>query len=101
MIGMVYRSCLVRSIWGRNSWFQLVTNANIACVAIAGFIMGSTIWLKIRNSPAPSIRPDWSISIGRDGIMYCLMKNTVAGAWIEGSISARKLLVIPIWYMNW
>ena len=41
-----------------NRLFQLATKAKIAWVAMAGFMMGSTIWLKVRNSEAPSTRAD-------------------------------------------
>ena len=47
-----------------------------------------------------AIRADCTISIGSAGIMYCRMKNTVDGAAIAGKISARKLFVMPILYMN-
>ena len=43
IIGIVNFSFFVRSIDGRNNWFQLDTNEKIACVAIAGFIIGSAI----------------------------------------------------------
>ena len=46
MIGIVYFSCFVRRISGVNRLFQLPTKQKIACVAIAGFMIGSTIVLK-------------------------------------------------------
>ena len=98
--GMVYMVFLVRSMLGRNIWFQLVTKVNIACVAIAGFMMGRPILLKVANSLEPSIRAESRISIGKEASMNCLMKNTQLGEAIEGRMSARKLFVIPILYMN-
>ena len=58
MIGSVNLSCFVRRIRGLNKSFQLVTKLKIACVAIAGFIIGRTITLKVKNSFEPSIRAD-------------------------------------------
>ena len=101
MIGIVYLSWFVNRISGKNRLFQLDTNVKIAWVAIAGFMIGITILLNVLNSFEPSILAELMISSGRDGIMNCLMKNTMDGAAILGRISARKLFVIPILYMNW
>ena len=78
------------------SWFHEATYPKIACVAIAGFIRGTTIWLKILNSPAPSILADCTISIESEACRYCLIKNTVIGAAIAGMISMKSLFVNPI-----
>ena len=101
MMGMVYLSWSVNRIRGVNRLFQLATKLKIAWVASAGFMMGRAILLKIYNSFAPSILAAWIISGDKDGNIYCLMKNTMDGAAILGRISARKLFVIPILYMNW
>ncbi len=47
MIGMVYFSLLVKMIIGMNRLFQFVTNVKIACVAIAGFMIGKIMRLKV------------------------------------------------------
>ena len=53
--------------------FQFATNVKIACTAMAGFIRGSTMTLKIRNSPAPSIRAASTSDRDRTESMYCFM----------------------------
>ena len=53
--------------------FHEPTNEKIICTAIAGFMIGSTIWLKVRNSPEPSIRAASTISIGSTLSRYCFM----------------------------
>ncbi len=74
-IGIVERPTFEPSkIEGEYRLFHDATNAKIACVAMAGFISGSTMVLKILNSPAPSIRPASIISIERLPSMYCFMK---------------------------
>jgi hypothetical protein len=77
-----------------NKAFQLPTNENIACVAIAGFRIGKTMKLKVENSLEPSIRAASKRSSGRFASMYCLIKKTVAGAAIDGRIKAKGLLII-------
>ena len=47
IIGIVYLSLFVRSTSGVNKLFQLDTKLNMACVAIAGFMIGMAILLKI------------------------------------------------------
>ena len=96
MIGSVYFFWSVNRIRGSNNLFQLLTKLKIACVAIAGFMIGSAILLKIKNSPAPSIRALCTISMERAGFMYCLMKNTMEGEAIAGRISMLSLFVIWI-----
>ena len=85
----------------RAAFRQLVTYVKIACVAIAGFMIGNTMLLNVRNSPAPSMRAEATMSRFSDGSIYCRMKNTVIGAAIAGKISAKRLFVNPIRYMNW
>ena len=96
MIGMVYLLLSVSRMVGRKRLFQLETKQKMAWVAMAGFMMGSAMRLKVLNSPEPSIRAESSSSRGKEDSMNCRMKNTVAGAAMEGRISARKLLVMWI-----
>lgn len=91
---MVYLFWSVSNTNGVNRLFQLATKLKMAWVAIAGFIIGSTIRLKIINSLAPSILADCTISIESVGCKYCLMKNTMEGDAIAGKISMDRLLVI-------
>ena len=100
MIGIVYFVLSVNIIKGRKKLFQEPTNAKIACVASAGCIMGRIIWLKVLNSPEPSILAQFTISILRVPKRYCLIKKTVAGLAMAGIIRGRKLLVSPSLYMN-
>ena len=53
----------MRMILGTQELDQLATKQNMVCVAIAGFISGNMIWLKILNSPAPSILADSTTSL--------------------------------------
>ena len=59
----------------------------IICTASAGFISGSTIWLNILNSCAPSILAASISSIGKTLSMYCLIKKNTIGDAIDGIIS--------------
>ena len=67
--------------------FQLPMNAPIDIVAIAGVTIGIAILWNIYHSFAPSIRPASRRDIGRIDRKYCLRKNTVPDAAIEGTIS--------------
>ena len=67
--------------------------AKIACTAIAGFIIGIAIEMKVLNSPQPSIREASTISSGNDDFMYDLMKYTTPGAAIEGIIRGQYVFV--------
>ena len=87
----------IRMILGTHSSDQVATKQNIVCVAIAGFIKGSIIWLKILNSPAPSILADSTISLENVALRYILMKNTVIGVAMAGTMSMIRLLIR--WYL--
>lgn len=96
MIGMVYLSWSVSRTSGVKRLFQLDTKLKIACVAIAGFIIGRTMELNIKYSPAPSILADCTISIDKVDCKYCLIKNTIDGEAIAGKINMSRLFVIWI-----
>ena len=68
---------------------------------MAGFMIGMEILLKVLNSLEPSMRAESKSSSGKVASMNCRMKKTQLGAAIQGRISARKLLVMWILYMNW
>ena len=55
--------------------FQLATKEKIACTASAGFMMGSTIWLNVRNSLAPSMREDSTIARSMGGLLVDVIKR--------------------------
>ncbi len=49
--------------------FQEPTKVKMACTAMAGFMMGSTMRLKVLNSMEPSIRAASIRSLGREDCM--------------------------------
>ena len=75
-------------------------NRKIAWVASAGFISGSAMRLKVRNSELPSIRAASTISSGKVAIMYCRMKKTTVGDAIAGRISGTYVLTRCSRYMK-
>ena len=98
-MGMVYLSLLVRRINGIKRLFQENTNVKIAWVAIAGFIIGRMILLKVLNSPDPSILAEFTMSNERLANKYWRMKKTIAGVAIEGIIKGQNVFTQPIRYI--
>ena len=79
---------------GTNTSFQVVEKTKIACVPMAGLRRGRMIWLKILNSPAPSILADSTISFEKVDFRYKRMNRMVTGEAMAGKISIESLLIM-------
>ena len=59
------------------------------------------IWLKIRNSPAPSSLADSTIALENVALRYRRMNKTVRGDAIAGIISMESILIRWNLYTSW
>src|SRR5690606_33263457 len=88
--GSVFSLSEEMNVAARMYSFQMLMNVRIHTVTIGGMHTGKIMLRKIRNTPAPSIIADSSISFGID-FMKPLRMNTEIGVWnaMYGKISDR------------